>query len=316
MKFPMKWPMLTISLILAAACNGGGRLYKEKMIHDSYGLIKKDAVRVTWMGTAGLYVTDGETGFFIDPFVSRYGLMKVLWGSPLSPQHQTIQDWINRVGCHHADAVIVSHSHYDHALDAPFFALKTGAQLIGSGSTAWIGRGAGLSENQIKIVRGGDRISLGKFEVVFIKSRHSKAVLGRVPWPGEITAPLIPPAAASDYRLGEIFSLFVTHPGSSFVHLGSAGYFEDMFVGMEAHTVFLSIAGREDSQNLLRCTALPLKAKQIIPIHFDNFFKPLDEEATMIWGVDMPEFFETASMVAPDIAVRTMAIGREFLLFQ
>ena len=169
---------------------------------------------------------------------------------------------------------------------------------------------------QVQCGRAGDRISLGKFEIVFIKSKHSKAVFGRVPWPGDITESLIPPAAASDYRLGEVFAIYVSHPAGSFVHLGSAAYIEGMFDSLSANTIFLSIAGREDSQKLLRCTALPLKAKQIIPIHFDNFFNPLDDEVAMIWGVDMPEFYKTASWVAPDITVRTMPIGREFVLFQ
>jgi L-ascorbate metabolism protein UlaG (beta-lactamase superfamily) len=276
----------------------------------------KGAVCVTWMGTAGLYVTDGDTGFFIDPFVSRYGLIKVLSGFSLPPKTHIIQDWLNRIGCHHADAVIVSHSHYDHALDAPFFAQKTGAILMGSDSTAWIGRGAGLPENQIKVVGPDDRVRLGKFEIIFIKSKHSKAVFGRVPWPGDITEPLIPPAAASEYHLGRIFSLLVTHPQGSFVHLGSAGFIEGMFEGVKAHTLFLSIAGRGDTRELLRSTALALKANQIIPIHFDNFFSPLNEKMSILWGVKVSEFYKTAYLVAPDIAIQTAPLGRQVVLFQ
>jgi L-ascorbate metabolism protein UlaG (beta-lactamase superfamily) len=282
---------------------------------DSVKSTKKDAVRVTWMGTAGLYVTDGETDFFIDPFVSRYGLLKVLSGFLLPPKTHIIQEWLNRMGCHHADAVIVSHSHYDHALDAPFFAQKTGALLIGSDSTAWIGQGAGLAKNQIKIVRPGDRVSLGKFEIIFIKSQHSKALFGRVPWPGDITAPLIPPAAASDYRLGDIFSLLVTHPTGSFVHLGSAGYIEGMFDNLSAHTIFLCIAGRGDTRELLGSTALAVKAKQIIPIHFDNFFSPLNDEMSVLWGARLSEFYKTAALVAPDIFIQPASLGRQFVLY-
>jgi L-ascorbate metabolism protein UlaG (beta-lactamase superfamily) len=315
MKSSMKWTLLMLGFIFAGSCASGSGLYRERMICQPADSIPKDAVRIAWMGTAGLYVTDGETGFFIDPFVSRSGLLKVLWGHPLASQPQKICDWLNRIGCCHTEAVIVSHSHYDHALDAPFFAQKTGARLIGSDSTAWIGRGAGVAENQIDIVHAGDRINLGKFEILFIESRHSKAVFGRVPWPGAITEPLIPPAAASDYRLGEIFALVVKHPNGSFVHLGSAGYIEGMFDGLEAHTIFLSIAGRENTEDLLQNTALALKAKQIIPIHFDNFFRPLDQEMSVLWGVKLSEFYKTASLVAPDIAILTAPLGRPFILF-
>jgi hypothetical protein len=100
---------LTILILLSVAagnCSSDISRWRDKMVLDSADSIKKGAVRVTWMGTAGLYVTDGETGFFIDPFVSRYGLLKVLWGSSLPPRVQTICDWIDRIGCPHADAVI------------------------------------------------------------------------------------------------------------------------------------------------------------------------------------------------------------------
>ncbi len=306
-----------VSILCSASCSaisGSGR-NTEKMIDVAVNKSKQDAVCVTWMGTAGMYVTDGETGFFIDPFVSRYGLFKVACGFLLPPQNRIIDDWISRTGCQKADAVIVTHSHYDHALDAPFFAQKTSAVLVGSASTAWIGRGAGLPEHQIKTVYAGDRVQLGKFDIRFIKSRHSKALFGRVPWPGAVTAPLIPPAAASDYRVGEIFSLFITHPKGSFVHLGSAGYMEGMFDGLKAHTLFLSISGREDTRELVHYTAVALSAKQIIPIHFDNFFKPLSEKMSVLWGVELPEFYKTALRVAPEIRIRTAPLGQPFILF-
>jgi L-ascorbate metabolism protein UlaG (beta-lactamase superfamily) len=307
--------VLMVSFMSAGACSMDNGLNREKMITKHVGSSTKDAVCVTWMGTAGLYVTDGKTGFFIDPFVSRYSLVKVLCGFSLPPQTRIIEDWISRVGCRQADAVIVTHSHYDHALDAPFFARKTDALLVGSESTAWIGRGAGLPDNRIKVMTSGERTSVGKFKIVFIESRHSKAVLGRVPWLGEITAPLIPPAAASDYRLGQVFSLYVTHPNGSFVHLGSAGYMEGMFEGLTAHTIFLCIAGRKDTRELMRCSAVALNAKQIIPIHFDNFFRPVDEEMSILRGVKMAEFYKTASMVMPETTIHTVPLGRQFVLF-
>jgi len=300
-------------ILFVGGCTSGANLYKEKMMSATAG--STDAVRVTWMGTAGLYVTDGESSFFIDPFVSRYGLFKVICGFSLSPQTDKVDDWIDRVGDCHADAVIVTHSHYDHAMDAPFFAQKTGALLVGSESAAMIGKGAGLAENQIKVAHSKDRLKIGKFEIVFIESRHSKAVLGRIPWQGKITQPLIPPAAASDYRLGEVFALWVTHPKGSFVHLGSAGFIEGMFGGMSAQTLFLSIAGREDTRELLNCTAMALGVRQIIPIHFDDFFRPVDKEISILRTADMPEFYKTVSQEMPGITVDTLPLGGQTVLF-
>ncbi len=276
---------------------------------------RNDSVRVVWMGTAGLYIHDGETRIFIDPFVSRYGFLKVAFGFSIKPNSETIQDWIMKTCGGQADVVFVSHSHYDHSMDAPFFAGQTGAILVGGESTAFIGQGAGLRDEQIRIVRAEDQMRVGKFKITFLKSLHSPALFGRVPWPGKITSPLKPPAPASEYRLGEIFSILVEHPKGKFLHQGSAGFLPGMFNDMAVDVIFLSIAGREDTYALLKNSAIPLQAKRIIPIHFDDFFLPLKEGLFFMRGVNFQDFCRTASDFNPSIPVQTLPIGQQVVLF-
>ncbi|MBK6292989.1 MAG: hypothetical protein IPO19_08370 [Rhodoferax sp.] len=57
------------------------------------------------------------------------------------------------------------HSDFDHALGFPRVARFTGAMLSGSESTANIGRGQGLAKTQIKVVKHGDSLNYGKFNV-------------------------------------------------------------------------------------------------------------------------------------------------------
>src|SRR5436853_68359 len=83
----------------------------------------------------------------------------------------------------------------------PMVAQQTGAVLVGSTSTANIGRGYGLPENRIRVAREGETIKFGRFNVTFLKSAHlpnGYAV-------GEIEAPLSPPANAMDYKVGESY---------------------------------------------------------------------------------------------------------------
>jgi len=267
------------------------------------------------MGTAGLYIHDGETRIYIDPFVSRYGFLKVALGFALKPNPVIIQEWIRKTSGGRADAVFISHSHYDHSMDAPFFAGQTGAVLAGGESAAFIGRGAGLPDKQIRIVREEDQIRVGKFRIRFLKSLHSPALFGRVPWPGKITSPLKPPAAASKYRLGEIFSIFVEHPRGKLLHQGSAGFLPGMFRNMVVDVIFLSIAGRADTGGLLTNTVIPLQAKRIIPIHFDDFFLPLKEGLIFMRGINFQDFCRTASHFNPPIPVQTLLIGKQTVLF-
>lgn len=272
------------------------------------------AVRVVWMGTAGLYVTDGDTGMYIDPFVSRYGLLQVGLGFRLKPCRDRIDQWIRKTGGHRASTVLVSHSHYDHALDAPYFAAKTGAVIIGSESTANVARGAMLPEEKIRVIADGERVRIGKFTATFLKSVHSPALFGRIPWPGEITDPLRPPARASAYREGGTYAIVLAHPKGTMLHYGSAGIQPDLFSREHVDAAFLSLGGRKDTPSLLTHIIAPTKARQVIPIHFDNFFKPLKSRLSLLPGVNMKEFYQSMSAF-PEITVTTLSVGREATLF-
>ncbi len=295
------------------ACSHSLEKYKENLLQPCPA--SKDSVFVYWMGTAGLYIFDGETGFYIDPFVSRYGILKVGLGFSLEPQINTILEWIETTGGSHAKAVLASHSHYDHVMDAPYFARQTGALMVGSNSTGYVCRGAGLPEQQIKIISDRDTIAIGNFEITFIKSLHSPALFGRIPWPGEIKVPLVPPASASSYREGGSYAIYVRHPKGSFLHYGSAGIMPDIFKGVSADVVFLSLGGRKDTESLVKHVIEPTGAKRVIPIHFDNFFNPLNKELSPLIGIDMAEFWETMSDASRPYETKTLPIGQRAVLF-
>ncbi len=273
------------------------------------------AVRVVWMGTAGLYVTDGETGLYIDPFVSRYGLLKVGLGFGLNPEHDLIDKWIKITGGAGASAVLVGHSHYDHAMDAPYFAARTGAVIAGSESTANVARGAGLPEEKIRVIADGKQMAIGKFTAAFIKSVHSPALFGRIPWQGEITEPLRPPVSASAYREGGTYAIVLAHPKGTLLHYGSAGIKLGSLDNVSADVVFLSLGGRKDTPSLLTHVVTPVHAARVIPIHFDDFFAPLDARFSHLIGVNMEEF-QRSMAESPEIGVSFPPIGRETILFQ
>jgi len=106
-----------------------------------------------------------------------------------------------RASCH------CSSLHFDHAMDAPFFAKLCGAVPVGSESTAQVGRGAGLGEDRIRVVSAGDAFEIGDFRIRFLKGWHGPALFGRIPFPGRMEEPVLPPAPAFRYRLGEMFAL-------------------------------------------------------------------------------------------------------------
>ena len=56
----------------------------ESLLLDSDGLRQGD-VRLSWLGTAGTFISDGETGILIDPYVSRFRISAIAFRFPLKP---------------------------------------------------------------------------------------------------------------------------------------------------------------------------------------------------------------------------------------
>lgn len=85
-------------------------------------------------------------------------------------------------------------------MDAPEVARRTGAMLLGSESTANIGRGWGLDESRIRVVADREPIAVGRFTLTPIELRHFQfpdpALRARALDNPDITAPLEPPVSA------------------------------------------------------------------------------------------------------------------------
>lgn len=310
--------MRLLSLVLAMALFGGchsafRETYQQLQIPKT---VHKGGVEAVWMGTAGFYVSDNTTSVLIDPFVSRYGLIHVGLGRDIQPDADAIREWMTTLKPNNVSLVIVSHSHYDHSMDAPIFAALTGGVLVGSKSTLNVAKGVGLPEQQMFAVPVGKPITAGAFKITFFESTHGKALFGRIPYPGTVDEPLVPPAPASAYKLGAAYSILVEHPKGTFLHHASAGWVPGMFKGVKADLVMLGIAGREDSKEYIENVVRAVGAKRLLITHFDDFFVPLNKPIEPIWFVGFSEFVETARASFPDIKLETMPIGEPRVLFQ
>jgi hypothetical protein len=83
--------------------------------------------------------------------------------------------------------VLVGHTAFDHAVDAPALARRYGARAYGSASLGHLMRLHGLGELAVEVVPH-EPYELGPFVVRFVPSRHSKLLFGRkVPMHGELT---------------------------------------------------------------------------------------------------------------------------------
>jgi len=234
------------------------------------------AVRVTFLGVSTVLVSDGETAILTDGFFSRPGKWAML--GRIAPDLDAIERGLELAGVDSLAAVFVVHSHYDHAMDAPEVARRTGAALVGSESTRNVGRGAGLAEERMRLASAGTPVQLGAFTVTLLPARHLPHGIAM----GEIETPLVPPVAASDYKDGGSYSVLIEHPLGSLLVQGSAGWLDGALAGRHADVVLLGVGGlggQDDAyrEALYREVVAAVGARCVVPIHWDDFTLPFTE---------------------------------------
>jgi len=242
------------------------------------------AVTVRYTGTATLVFSDGEATWMTDGWFSRPGPLQLLFGK-IEPDLDAITKGLARNEVGELAAVFPLHSHYDHAMDAPEVAKRTGALLLGSESTANIGRGWGLPEAQIRVVENREPIAVGKFTLTPIELRHFQfpdpVMAERALGDPEIDAPLTPPVDAFDYKVGKAYALHVAHPKGTWLILGSAGFVEGALEGYDVDVVFLGIGAlgsQTDAyrESYWRETIDRTDPSRIILIHWDSLTGPIE----------------------------------------
>lgn len=246
--------------------------------------IPEGSVTVRYTGTSTLLFSDGETDWMVDGWFSRFGPLEVV-GGEIAPDLDAITRGLAANEVDRLAVVIPVHSHYDHAMDSPEVAKRTGAVLWGSESTANIGRGWGLEEDRIRIAVDGEPVRFGSFTITLIATRHFQfpdpAVRERALAEPEIREPLVPPVGSFDYRVGQPYAIHVAHPRGRFLVQGSAGYIEGGLARYEADVVFLGTGGlggqTEDYREAYwHETVTTISAKRVIPIHWDSLTGPIE----------------------------------------
>ncbi len=266
-------------------------------------------VTVSFLGVSTLLISDGETHLMTDGFFSRPSLWDVAVGE-LAPDPERIGDGLARAGAHRLDAVIVLHSHYDHAMDAPDVAERTGAVLVGSESTANIARGRGLPNAQIVVPEAGLPLSFGRFTLTMIESRHLPHGIAE----GTIAEPLVPPARALDYKQGKTYIAHLSHPSGDIAVVGSAGFVEGALTPYRSEIVLLGVGGlgnmtEQYRETFYREVVDRLQPTRVIPIHYDDFTRPLSQPLALF-----PRIVDDFDQTMEELQRRASTIGFELQL--
>jgi len=236
---------------------------------------------VTFAGVSTLAFDDGESALLIDGFFSRPSLVKVGLGR-VAPVPERIDAALEKLGLlgptvPRVEAVLPVHSHFDHVMDSPEVARRTGALLVGGASTLQVGRGADLDPEQTRVLAPSTPTAYGPWTVTGVPSAHCPPDR----FPGTIDEPLRTPARAKAYRCGEAWSLLVEHPstGPTLVQ-GSAGFVPGALDEIRADVVYLGVGqlgvlGEDYIAQYWRHTVSAVGARRVVMTHWDDFFRPL-----------------------------------------
>ncbi len=248
--------------------------------------LSQGKVKVTYFGTSTLLFEDENDQIIIDGFFTRSSVGKVAFGK-VSCDTQLVKEKVQKYSINKLKAIFVCHSHYDHSMDAPYLAKLTGATIYGSHSTLNVARGYGINENQLKEFSPNDIYSFGDFKVKVLASLHTPPFrfLGftndnhKNP---NIEKPLKQPAKFQAYKEGGTFDFYFENQNIKWMVKASTNFIPNLLKDYSLNYFFLATAtlGKMKpnfQEKYYEETVLATKPKYIIPIHWDNFMKPLNK---------------------------------------
>src|SRR5512140_81532 len=194
-------------------------------------------ITVQWLGHAAFEITSaGGTRILIDPFLS---------GNPSTP------DSLKNLARYKPAAILVTHSHSDHALDAKAIATSSGAMVIST--YEWINT-LGLPEKQAM----GGNVG-GMFKV------------------GDVTVHLVPAMHSSDPGGRPMGFVLEFADGRTLYHTGDTWLFGDMALIQEMYhpsIILLCVGGgpyTDDPKTARREIQKYFKPTTIVPMHYATF---------------------------------------------
>ncbi len=241
-------------------------------------------MKITFFGTTTLLFDDGKDQILFDCHFTRPSLPEYIANKRTVSNTKLIDELLQ---IHHVDrlkAIFISHTHHDHVMDAPYTALKCGADICGSPSAVNVARGGGVPDAQVHAFQADGTYTVGGYRIKVLASLHSKPTILNNDLGQPVETPLKQPAKLHDYKEGGSYDFYVEAEGKRFLIRPSFNYIPGQLDGYEADVLFLGVAGlgkadAETEKTFFAETLGKVRPKLVVPVHWDNFFLPLDQPA-------------------------------------
>lgn len=261
-------------------------------------------LQLQWLGVSGYRITYENVSLFVDPYVSRVPLRALLLGRVAMPDAALIDRYVAAPGP--VAGVLVGHTHFDHAIDAPAIAKRFGAPAYGSASLVQLMRLHGLAELARDVVPH-EPYELGPFVVRFVPSRHSKLLFGRkIPMDGELTCDHLHGLSPRAYRCGQVWGIRIDVAGVSLYHQGSADLDDGELRDGPVDVFLAGVAGRNFTPRYWERILPRLDPRVVVPTHYDDFFAPLGRRLRFVRQVRLASVPDEVAAVCRDARVAAL----------
>lgn len=259
-------------------------------------------MKLSWYGTAAVMLESEGTRIAFDPFLGmRFNE---------SPAKRRIRE----SAFLSADAVFVTHGHFDHIRDIPSLYAGTDIPIYATATPCDTLKRLGIRENRLRLIAPSDVIETGPFRITVYQGRHCRFDFGVVMKTVFKGATLRHPKRLIELLIlnkafpenGETLLYEIEAEGKRLQLTGSMGMDPDTAYQARADVLILPFQGTGSPA----VTAAPiigrLKPKSVYLDHHDDSFPPMSAQIS------------TASFVgrlnAHNIPCEALAEGREYII--
>ncbi|THV26546.1 MBL fold metallo-hydrolase [Glycomyces paridis] len=257
-------------------------------------------VTVRWLGTNAWEVTGGAGTFLVDPYLSRTYTGATVEGAFDPKTRLTVDEAAVDAHVGAADAILVTHGHFDHIADIPYVAEKTGATVLGTETHLNLLRAMGAPEAQLAQVGGGELYRFEDWTVEVFPASHG--VSGRhksLLFPGTRPGPAPKrPERIEDLVEGGSLAYLLTYGTVSLFFNGTPAFHEREVAGIRPTVLFMQGPNPHYPRYEERIMAATGHPPYVIPTHWDDYELPLTEPAVDLFGA--AALGERLAEVSPD----------------